>query len=209
MILRLWFDITVSHDDEDWSEGMFALTNPVISGSGEDLKVDYDDVKLFLTSDDGINEYEGGITSWHSNNMSASEIFESVLNSYLRGDNTGTSPYGDSWAFFNRITELRLVENYLLVKFPQISVGSIDMYSLQLAVSGRNYYSHEDEFMMLDDDNAIVTNYECFYSNAMGEDLADIIQKKLDCIYMGNDAKCWIKAEGEDYIVKNYRRENV
>lgn len=209
MILRLWFDITVSHDDEDESVGMFALTNPVISGSDEDLKVDYDDVKLFLSSDDSISEYEGGITSWHSNNMSASEIFESVLNSYLRGDNTSTAPYGDSWGFFNCISELRSVENYLLVKFPQISVGRIDMYSLQLAVSGRNYYSHEDEFMMLDDDNAIVTDYECFYSNAMGEDLADIIQKKLDCIYMGNDAKCWIEAEGEDYIVKNYRRENV
>lgn len=47
MILRLWFDITASHDDEDESVGVFALTNPVISGSGEDLKVDYDDVKLF------------------------------------------------------------------------------------------------------------------------------------------------------------------
>lgn len=208
MILRLWFDITASHDDEDWSVGMFAITNPIISGTGEDLEFSYDAIRLFLSSEGTMNAYNGGIPSWHSNSMSTSEIFESVLNSYLRDEHTHTSPENDSWNFFDPFKELRVEEDFLLMKLPQVSLGSVEMYSLQLATNDRCYYACDDNFMVINNDNEIVTDYECFYTSALGEDLADIILKKSRCLYMGEDVKCWIDTEGEDYIVSVYKKES-
>lgn len=187
--MELTFEFT---DKAKWQTGKFVFDDIQIIGEGDDVSVQYDDIELYL--DDQL--YEGGISTFHSNSLSADELFESVLNSYLRNNTGEYRNFGPEWSIFSQIMDMTEKQGDLIIKLPVCELDEIVMYELQLATPERRYYSHNDSFMVLDNSGEIVTDYENFYSEAMIEDLCDILTDKIECLYMGYDPKEWIKEYG-------------
>ena len=197
--MELTFEFT---DKAKWQTGKFVFDDIQIIGEGDDVSVQYDDIELYL--DDQL--YEGGISTFHSNSLSADELFESVLNSYLRNNTGEYRNFDPEWSIFSQIMDMTEKQGDLIMKLPVCELDEIVMYELQLATPERRYYCHNDSFMVLDNSGEIVTDYENFYSEAMIEDLCDILTGKTECLYMGYDPKEWIKEYGgEDAFLEEFR----
>jgi len=192
--MELTFDFT---NDARWASGKFIIDNLRIVGEGDNLEVNYDDIQLYLDGE----LYEGGISTWTTNSVSTDELFESVLNSYLRNNTAEYSNFGGDWSIFNQILDLTEKEGDLIIKLPVYDFG-VNLYELELATPENRYYSYGDSFLVLDNDGKIITDYEEFYSEAMLQDLYDILTGKTECLYMGYDPKAVIEAYGgeENFI---------
>lgn len=192
--MELTFDFT---DNANWKSGKFVIDNLRVVGEGDDLEVDYDDIQLYLDGE----LYEGGISTWSTNDVSADWLFENTLNSYLRNNAAEYSNFGEGWNIFSQILDMTEKEGDLITKLPVYDFG-VNLYELELATPENRYYSYGDSFLVLDNESKIVTDYEEFYSEAMLQDLYDILTGKTECLYMGYDPKAIIEEYGgeENFI---------
>jgi len=192
-------------DKAKWKTGKFVIDDLQVVGEGDDVEVNYDDIQLYL--DDKL--YKGGISTFSSNSLSVDELFESVLNSYLRNNTSEYKSFGDEWSVFSKIMNMARVGGAgLVLDLPVYDGFNIVMYGLNFAVPGRRYYSHDDEFMVLDDNGGIVTDYEVFYTEAFEEDLYDVLTGNTKALYRGYDVQAILdEFGGEDGFIKYYQGE--
>ena len=180
-------------DKANWKTGKFVFDDIQVVGEGDDVNVQYDNIKLYL---DG-KLYEGGIKTFHSNSVSADELFESVLNSYLRNNTGEYTSFGKEWSIFSKIMKkTKANKSGLVTKLPVYDGFVVVVYDLQLATQDHRYYAHDDEFMMLDNSGEIITDYEFFYTQAFEEDLFACLKGETKCLYQGYDTKAIIEEYG-------------
>lgn len=175
-----------------WKTGTFDVEHISIIGSGDQYDIEYDD--LFLTLDGEL--YEGGISSFRSNSLSDDELFSSVVNAYLRGDKSNYTSFTGDWDIFDKVKSLEEWQGDIQVKLPVYDGDYVKQYELDLATPEYRYYSHDDEFLMLDKNGNVVTDMENFYYEGLCDDIAKVLTGKVECLYK-NDYN--IDAIIEDY----------
>ena len=187
--MELTFEFT---DKARWKIGKFVFEDIQIVGESDDVTVDYDDIELYL---DG-KLYEGGIATFRSNSLSVDELFENVLNSYLRNNTGEYKSFGKEWNIFDKIMKKAKTENGLVIKLPVYDGFNICMYELQLATPEHRFYAYFDMCMMLDVDGEIITDYENFYMEAFDEDLVACLKGEVECLYRGYDVVAMLEEYG-------------
>lgn len=176
-------------DDKQYKNGRFEIDNLEIVGKGEGLDIRYDDINLYL---DG-KLYDGHLVTWGGCRLSASDIFEQVLSAYLREDHSDYSEF-KGFEIFEKFEALKEYKDNLLVKFPVYNF-SVDMYKLELATPESRYYSCGDRFLLLDENNGIVTDMECWFETAIAEDICSVLKGERECLY---------KSENVDSMIEEY-----
>lgn len=179
-------------DGMRWAEGRFEIDDLMITDTGDNYEVSYDGITLYV---DG-KPYNGTAESWSGHKFAAEEIFDQVLSDYLTNNQGVYTSFGDGWSAFLELNSLKEYEGDLLIKLPRFEYGEICIYDLDLATPKFKYYTYDDECLMLDNDNALVTDMENFYTEAITEDITDILQGNLECLYMGYNVKEMIKEMG-------------
>lgn len=184
-----------------WKTGRFEFDDLCIVGSGDNLRVKYDNIKLYL---DG-KLYEGGIACWATNSMTTDELFNSVLSSYLRENHAEYNSFDKQWSeSFKEIEALKEKKDGLMIKMPVYDY-IVKMYELSLATPDYKFYNYYDEYQMLGADGEIITDYENFWFQGFGEELAAIFQDKTTSLYMSDDTKTLIEEYGgKEYFIETY-----
>ena len=189
-----------------WKKGQFNIIDLQMIGSGEDLEIEYEDIKLYL--DDVL--YTGGIDTFTQNNVSVDWLFENVLNSYLRNNTAEYDNFDEGWEEFRKISDMKEDDGKFITKLPVYDYG-VKLYELQLVTSSNGntyfYYTYNDECMILDQNGDVVTNIDSFYFDSFVEDLVAIFKKdeEITCLYKSEDTINWIVGEGgEQKIIEEY-----
>ena len=162
-----------------WKTGTFDVDNISVIGSGDQYDIEYDDITLTLDGE----IYEGGISSFRSNSLSADELFSSVVNAYLRGDKSNYTSFTGDWDIFDEVKSLEGWEGNIQTKLPVYDGFEVKQYELDLATPEYRYYSHDDEFLMLDKNGDVVTDMENFYYEGLCDDLVHILRGETECLY--------------------------
>lgn len=193
-------------DNAKWKTGEFVFDDIQVIGEGDDVNIQYDNIELYL---DG-NLYDGGISTFHSNSLSTDELFESVLNSYLCNNTGEYKSFGSGWSVFSKIMDkTEEGENGLPIKIPVYDGFDIVMYELQLATPERRYYVYDDDYMVLDNNGEVVTDYEFFYTQAFEADLYECLKSNTECLYRGYDVDAVIEEyDGEEGFIEYYQGEH-
>ena len=190
-------------DGKRWKEGRFEINGLNIIDTDGNYEVTYDDLELFVDGE----PYDGSAEAWSGHRYSAEEIFDFALSSYLMNDGTYTS-FSDSWSVFVDLENLKEYQGDLLIKLPVYRIDEVVIYDLDLATPNNTYYTSDDEVMMLNADNEIVTDMEEFYMEAIEEDITKILKGELECLYMGYNVKEYIKeAGGEEAWLETFDDE--
>ena len=183
----------VNLKDHKWKTAEFSVDGLSITPE----TVEYDDITLFL---DGT-EYDGSIATWAGRNLSASEIFEQTINSYLRNDSSDYEGFGAEWKAFDVIKNTAEYENGVCTQLPFVDVEDVKYYSLDLATNNYLFYTHDDELAVYDLDGGLVTDYEVFYMSALKDELKDIADGKTQCLYIDEYTKEWLESdEGKEFM---------
>ena len=193
-------------DNAKWKTGKFVFDDIQVIGEGDDVNIQYDNIELYL---DG-NLYKGDISTFHSNSMSTDELFESVLNSYLCNNTGEYKSFGSEWSVFSKIMDkTEEDENGLPIKLPVYDGFDIVMYELQLATPECRYYVYDDDYMVLDNNGEVVTDYEFFYTQAFEADLYECLKGNTECLYRGYDVDAVIEEYGgEEGFIEYYQDEH-
>lgn len=201
MITKLSFTFS---DKAKWSKGSFEIVNLCINGAGEEITVDYDEIHLFLDN----QLYEGGITTWNTNNLSTEELFDSVLSSFLRENKDEYKSFDESWsAEFKELLDLKEWKDGFLTKLPFYSY-KVKLYTLELATDDFRFYVSDDCCLMLNTSGGIITDYENFYFQGLGEELADIFLEKKTCLYMSDETKAMVEEYGgKSWWIQEYSQD--
>lgn len=170
---------TFTINNGKWMTGTFDVEHINVTGSGDNYIIEYDDI--FLKLDGEL--YEGGIATFTSNNLSTDELFSAVVSAYLRGDNSNYTNYIGDWDIFDDIMSMEEWQGDIQTKLPVYDGYEVKPYTLVLATPDYRYYNYYDEFLMLDNNNDIVTDVEAFFTNSMCEDIAKILKGELECLY--------------------------
>lgn len=185
-----------------WKSGRFEFKELSVTGTGEDTDISYSDIELYL--DDKL--YEGGISSWRENNLSAYDIFTDVFNAYLRDSREDFKAYDSGWDVFRPFVELYSDWNEsagCYMKIPQYDY-KVKIYELQYATPSCRYYQYDDEYLLLDPSGSIITNYENFYTEGLFQDLANSFQGKEKCLFISDDVKNMVKEYGgKEWFIEN------
>lgn len=177
-------------ENNKYKIGKFDIDELKIIGSGEDTDIEYDDIKFYI---DG-QLYDGERTTWAGQRLSTSDIFEQVLSAYLR-EETNEYKNFEGFEIFKQMESLKEWKDDLLVKFPYYGYG-LRIYELDLATPASKYYHSGDMFLVLNNNNEIVTDMECFYESAFYEDLCDILKDEVKCLYKDESVDRMIKELG-------------
>ena len=158
----------------------------------EDLDVQEDGIEYWNVSFSlGDKPYNGEFENFQGR-VDSVDVFRGVVNAYLRND-TESFEYLDGWTVFDSLKEKYQKHNdsgKLLMEFPQISCGDVEVYSLELAVPGWRYYRilDDENSMLIDDEGYISTDYFGFYYSALVDELQKI-KDGAECLYMSDELK--------------------
>ena len=189
--LELSFTINQEGKRKRWQEGRFEINGLTVVDTGDNYEIDYEDLELFVDGE----PYDGSASNWAGQKYTAEQIFDQVLSGYLMNEGIYSS-FSDDWSVFSDLNNLKEYEGDLLIKLPIFKYDEICVYELDLATPDNRYYSYIDEVMMLDNNNEVVTDVEEFYMEALEEDVTNILQGDLECLYMGYNVKEMIKEMG-------------
>ena len=157
-----------------------------IEGLTASSEIEFDEITFYIEDE----KYEGGISSFTSNSLSAEELFSDVVNAYLRDDVTDFE-FNDDWNIFDSIKNSSKYQGQILISFPQDDFGIID-YECMLKTDEFGFYSHDDLFLMLDDNNGIVTDTELFFTQALDDEIEDIQNGKKKALYTGEEFDAYV-----------------
>jgi len=162
----------------------------------EDLEITETEILGTVTSvffDD--EEYKGGFTTWAGRNLDNADLFESMINAYLRNDTSHGEVFGENWSIFDTLKIGVKEENGIEIELPYVSCGTIEKYELELATDNYRCYDHYDEFLVLENDGNILTDYECFYTTILFDELSAIQRGETKCLYINPELKEWVDSE--------------
>lgn len=128
-------------------------------------------------------DYDGEFSSFVKNHVDTEDVFEGILNAYLRNDWEDIE-FISGWSVFDDLKSRQKYDGDLLTEFPQVSYIDIMQYVLELAVEERRYYRADYDYVcLLNSGGAILTDMDGFYENALLEDTKAIEKgtlKRLD-----------------------------
>lgn len=137
---------------------------------------------VLLTLDD--HTYDYSLFTWAGTSLSTEELFESVLNAYLRDDTKSYIAFGKNWKkYFGSYR----AQNYGGLALPVARDGKIRLFELQLETENYKFYhlDEDNEYLALYvKDNSILTTSEPFYMSALCEELEDIARGDTSCKYI-------------------------
>jgi len=183
------------NEKANWKSGKFIIDELEIINE----EIEYDDIKLYL--DD--KEYDGGISTFTTNDVSADWLFESVLNGYLRGDSSYHS-FSEEWKVFKDIENKKEYQDDLIIKLPKYNYDRVELYELKLATRKYLYYEYSESCLLLSTDFVVITDMECFYMDSLYETIAEILLEKEKALYISDSMRRFIK-ENEEDILDEYR----
>lgn len=157
-----------------------------IGGLTASSEIEFDEITFYVEDE----KYEGGISSFTSNSLSAEELFSDVVNAYLRDDVTDFE-FNNDWNIFDSIKNRSKYQGQILISFPQDDFGVID-YECMLKTDEFGFYSHNDLFLMLDNNNGIVTDTELFFTQALDDEIEDIQSGKKKALYTGEEFDAYV-----------------
>lgn len=158
----------------------------------EDREISCANIDLYLEG----KPYEEDRYSWAGTQIRTENIFESVLNAYLRGDNSSIETFCPGWAeLFKSYLDLKTKHKPIVL--PVMQDGEITLYELELETENFKFYQHNasGNVLMLRADNSICTTVEAFYCSALDEELKDIASGKVSCSYIGLLTRFYAKDE--------------
>lgn len=168
----------------------------------EDLSVTedelvFDEVILYINDE----PYDGSSETWAGHKMSDDDIFEQVVNAYIRNDSTDYTGFGNDWSVFDPILSNIEYDNgsNIAITLPVVEFNEIVVYELNMATTGFRFYNYDDEFLVLDSNGGVVTDYESFYASAIFEEYEYIMNGKTECLYITPDVEEYLSEEYEEY----------
>ena len=147
------------------------------------------------------NEYSDEYSTWSGTTLNNYDLFEDMLNLYLREDTYSVESFGDEWFIFDVIKNKIVRENGVIVAFPFVDYGTVGMYELELATTDYRFYSHFDDCLVLDKDGGVITDYESFYTSALYDELALIKKGETECLYIDSYLKEWCDSEEGQSVI--------
>ena len=137
-----------------------------------ETSIDFEDIDLSI----GGAPYRG-FSSFAKERVPVLEVFDGVLNAYLRED-TKDFEFLEGWDVFDPLKKQARKEAGLLKRFIQIRNAEAAANILILALPGRRYYIPEDYLMdeplLLNEGGEILTDYEFLFENSLVDDLDEI-----------------------------------
>lgn len=138
--------------------------------------------------------------NWAGQSADDEDLLYQILNAYLRNDYTDFE-FVDGWSVFDTIKKLAKTENGVIISLPQIGWSGLMMYSCDLATETDRFYYADDYCMLLDNENAIVTDIEEFYVEAFDEECAAILKGEKEPLYTGYNYDLYVE-ENRDYLME-------
>ena len=183
---------TINLKDAAWNRAEFSVEGLEVN----DKAIEFDDITLYL---DG-NEYDGHISTWAGRNLSAGDIFESCINSYLRNAKFHFE-FEKEWGVFDIIKNTARYENGVCVYLPCVEFGDVEYRTLDLATDNYLFYINDGDFFLFYKDGDLITDYECFYMSALYDELKLIENGETNCLYMSDTLKEWLESEdGKEWL---------
>lgn len=161
-----------------YSSGRFVIDGLQVTGSSDGGTIDYNDIKLYVDGE----PYSDNFERWSGSKASVYEVFDTVVSAYILNSNDFS--FDSEWSVFSPITDSIEYSGDLIIKLPVVKYGDVYMYDLQLATDEFRYYAYEDMFMMLRKDGELVTDMENFYTQSLEADLNDILDGKMEAVYI-------------------------
>ncbi len=128
-------------------------------------------------------------TYWDGTPITTDDVFESIVNAYLRGDSNYTF-YGPLWD--QNFSQFKTGEHTLRV----VKGSEFLVYRMGLKTKFFSfYYSDDGQVLLLDAQNGLVTEQECFFMTALVEELTAIANKEFGYDFISQET--WQYAENE------------
>lgn len=184
--------LILSFSLKDGKDCYFDVEN--LSVTGEDVV--YDDILLYIDGE----LYDQSAETWAGHKLSDSDIFNQVINAYLRNDSEYYS-FTSDWNIFDAfLADSEYVGN-IPIELPQLFFDSVDMYTLDLATTDFRFYLTESgDFLALNKNGGIVTDYENFYLSALYEEIEDILNGTTECLYMSEELKEYVDQNPDEFL---------
>ena len=165
-------------------------------------EITYDSIALYIND----TPYDGSYETWSGNKLSDDDIFDQVVNAYIRNDSTDYSSFGNEWSVIDPILKNMDYDSNLdiAITLPVIEFDEVSMYHLDMATTEFRFYSHEDSFLLLNDNGGVVTDYENFFMTAMEEEYEKISNGSTECLYINPDVEEYLAEEFGDYDDEDY-----
>jgi len=163
----------------------------------EDLEIGNEEVNCSVTSVliDGV-EYQGEYVTWAGRNLDNLDLFEDILNIYIRGGKFFVRSFSKEWSVFNSLKDSAVKENGIITVLPVVEYGCVDRYELELATDNYLFYiDFGSDFLMLDTDGNVVTDVEFFYTDALYDEIASIAKGETVCHYISPSLKEWVNSD--------------
>ena len=184
--------LTVNVKDDLWR---FELESAKITT--EDIS--FDELELFI-NDENLRESSKNFQNWAGQTADEEDLLYQILNAYLRNDYTDFE-FVDGWSVFDKIKNLTKEKNGLAISIPQLDWSGVMNYKLDFATDTDKFYYADDYFMLLDNENAIVTDIEEFYVEAFDEESAAVLKKEKEALYTGENWKIYVD-ENREYLME-------
>ena len=158
--------------------------------------ITYDDINLYI---DG-SLYDGESTTWSGRRLKPSDFFNQVINAYLRNDSESYS-FDSDWSIFDSMLQDSDYVGNIPIELPQLFLDSVDMYTLDLATTDFRFYLTESgDFLALNKNGGLVTDYENFYLPALYEEIEEILNGTTECLYMSEELKEYIDQNPDEFL---------
>lgn len=195
--VRLTFEF--NNPDFQYQSGRLDILNLTIlpiQNKDVPFEMDYEKVALYFNDE----RYDGNLATFFTNHLSEYELLENIVNHYLRDDKLMS--FGEEWdKAFGQVREsLTKNKDGLITRLPQLDGEEVNLMHLDFATEGFRFYSKDDTYLLLDENNEIITNLDFFYEQAIIEEIALTLTGKKECLYQDESIDDWIKEVGEDYF---------
>ncbi len=159
-------------------DGRFEAENLKVTDEG----IEYSDLKFFRDGE----RYDRDIETWAGHKLYDSDILAQVINAYLRKDK-GYEFFSDEWEEILRPLIAKKTDTLL----PAYRYNGLELYELELKTDHASFYRHEDEYLVLDDKNQVLTDICEFFMAALEEALNGIATGAFTCLYAKDEVKAY------------------
>ena len=159
-----------------------------------EYNLDFEDARVILDGKLYVDEY----ATYAGQTLAPGDLFEDVLDAYLRGDTSNFKSFSDKWdKYFGKLKKLNEYDGDLLTAYTKYEAGESERYNLQLAIPGYRYYCSDTPCCRVySDEGDLITDYDEMYEDAITEAITDVLLGDTQCLYMSETTKDWIKEFG-------------
>ena len=162
-----------------------------LSVTGEDVV--YDDILLYIDGE----LYDQSAETWAGHKLSDGEIFESVLNAYLRNDTANYQSFDSGWNVVDALFEYMEFDesSKTITVLPVVEFDEVVLYDLNMETTDFKFYTHDDSFKVFDKNWGLVTDYENFYMEALYDEYERVLNGETECLYIDPDVEAYLQEE--------------